>query len=67
MHLTHVQFTLFSLMKYLYPDLYYSRPLVSTKVMEQKSSYALIKNHAQKFDKFDHNTILDFLDIMNIF
>lgn len=53
-------------MKYLYPDLYYSRPLVSTKVMEQKSSYALIKNHAQKFDKFDHNTILDYAAKMNI-
>ena len=53
LHLTHGQFTLFSLMKYLYPDLYYSRPLVSTKVMEQKSSYALIKNHAQKFDKYN--------------
>ncbi len=66
LHLTHGQFTLFSLMKYLYPDLYYSRPLVSTKVMEQKSSYALIKNHAQKFDKFDHNTILDYVDKMNI-
>ena len=66
LHLTHGQFTLFSLMKYLYPDLYYSRPLVSTKVMEQKSSYALIKNHAQKFDKFDHNTILDYVAKMNI-
>ena len=66
LHLTHGQFTLFSLMKYLYPDLYYSRPLVSTKVMEQKSSYALIKNHAQKFDRFDHNTILDYVAKMNI-
>ena len=66
LHLTHGQFTLFSLMKYLYPDLYYSRPLISTKVMEQKSSYALIKNHAKKFDKFDHNTILDYISKMNI-
>ncbi len=66
LHLTHGQFTLFSMMKYLYPDLYYSRPLISTKVMEQKSSYALIKNHAQKFDKFDHNTILDYISKMNI-
>lgn len=36
------------------------------KVMEQKSSYALIKNHAQKFDKIDHNTILDYVAKMNI-
>lgn len=66
LHLTHGQFTLFSLMKYLYPDLYYSRPLISTKVMEQKSSYSLIKSHAQKYDKFDHNTILDYVAKMNI-
>lgn len=66
LHLTHGQFTLFSLMKYLYPDLYYSRPLISTKVMEQKSSYSLIKSHAQKYDKFDHNTILDYVSKMNI-
>lgn len=66
LHLTHGQFTLFSLIKYLYPDLYYSRPLISTKVMEQKGSYALIKNHAQKFDKFNHNTILDYVSKMNI-
>ena len=66
LHLTHGQFTLFSLMKYLYPDLYYSRPLISTKVMEQKGSYSLIKSHAQKYDKFDHNTILDYVSKMNI-
>lgn len=66
LHLTHGQFAMFSLIKYLYPDLYYSRPLISTKVMEQKGSYALIKNYAQKFDKFDHNTILDYVAKMNI-
>lgn len=66
LHLTHGQFALFSLMKYLYPDLYYSRPLISTKVMEQKSSYALIKKYAQKFAKFDHNIILDYIAKMNI-
>ena len=66
LHLTHGQFTLFSLIKYLYPDLYYSRPLISKKVIEYKNSYSLIKNHAQKFDKFDHNTILDYVAKMNI-
>ena len=66
LRLTHGQFTLFSLIKYLYPDLYYSRPLISTKIMEQKSSYSLIKNYVQKYDKFDHNTILDYISKMNI-
>ena len=66
LHLIHGQFALFSLMRYLYPDLYYSRPLISTKVMEQKSSYALIKNYVQKFDKFDHSIILDYIAKMNI-
>lgn len=66
LHLTHGQFTLFSLMKYIFPDLYYSRPLISNKVIEQKSSYSLIRSHVQKYDKFDHNTILDYVSKMNI-
>lgn len=66
LHLTHGQFTLFSLIKFLYPDLYYSRPLISTKVIEQKSSYALIKKYVQKFDEFNYNTILDYVSKMNI-
>lgn len=66
LHLTHGQFTLFSLMKYLYSDLYYSRPLVSKKIMNQKSSYDLIKNYILKLDKFDHNTVLNYVFKMNI-
>lgn len=66
LHLTHGQFTLFSLMKYLYSDLYYSRPLVSTKIINRKSSYDLIKSHVLKFDKFNHNTVLNYVSKMNI-
>lgn len=66
LHLSHGQYTLFSLIRHIYPNYYYSRPLISLNPLEPKSAYALIKNHVEKYDKFNHDTVLDYVAKMNI-
>ena len=60
------QFSLFSLIKYLFNDYYYSRPLISKREDFGGSSYSLIKEHVRKFEKFNMLTIQSYIAKMNI-
>lgn len=67
LNIKHGQFELFSLIKYKFgKEFYFSRPLISLDPIENKSSYSLIKNHAQKFEQFNLKTITDYTMKMNI-
>lgn len=59
-------FMLFSLMKYLFKDLYFSRPLISIDNNLEGGNDQLIKNYIRKLDRFDSKTINRYIMKMNI-
>lgn len=60
-------FELFSIIQYLYKDNYYfSRPIISLEENFTTTSYLLIKEYAERLEKFNYNDIKSYIFKMNI-
>lgn len=60
-------YELFSIIKYLFKDHYYfSRPLISTEENFSATTYSLIKEYAEKLDKFNYNDLKNYTSRMNL-
>lgn len=66
LNLSNGNFELFSLMRALYNDLYFSRPYVSKHEIENNSRYSIIRNYVTKLDVFDFKIIQDYQSKMNV-
>lgn len=62
----HGHFAMFSLMRYVFKDYYYSRPLVSRKPFEVRGGYSVIKQYVEGFERFNHRTVTEYTNRMNI-
>lgn len=60
-------YELFSILKYLYKDLYYfDRPLVSLDMISKGSTYEILKNHFQDSQEFDYGEIKKYIYDLNL-
>lgn len=66
LNLKNGHFQLFSMMKILYPEFYYHRPFISTEDSTVNTNYNVIRNHIEKFEKFNIKTVHDYERKMNI-
>ncbi|MBP3920549.1 MAG: hypothetical protein J6D28_03175 [Bacilli bacterium] len=66
LNLKNGHFQLFSMMKILYPNFYYHRPFISTEDTTVNTNYNVIRNHIEKYEKFNIKTVHDYQRKMNI-
>lgn len=66
LNLKNGHFQLFSMMKVMYPEFYYHRPFISTEDTTANTNYTVIRNHIEKYEKFNIKTIQDYQRKMNI-
>lgn len=66
LNLKNGHFQLFSMMKVMYPEFYYHRPFISTEDTTVNTNYTVIRNHIEKYEKFNIKTIQDYQRKMNI-
>lgn len=66
LNLKNGHFQLFSMMKILYPEFYYHRPFISTEDTTVNTNYSVIRNHIEKYEKFNIKTVQDYQRKMNI-
>lgn len=66
LNLKNGHFQLFSMMKILYPNYYYHRPFISMEDTIVNTNYNVIRNHIEKYEKFNIKTVHDYQQKMNI-
>lgn len=66
LNLKNGHFQLFSMMKILYPEFYYHRPFISKEDTTVNTNYNVIRNHIEKYEKFNIKTVHDYERKMNI-
>lgn len=66
LNLKNGHFQLFSMMKILYPEYYYHRPFISTEDTTVNTNYNVIRNHIEKYERFNIKTVHDYERKMNI-
>jgi hypothetical protein len=66
LNLTNGHFELFSIIRVIYNELYFSRPYISKYETDNNSRYSIIRNYITKFDVFAFKDIQDYQSKMNI-
>lgn len=64
--LTNGHFELFSIIKAIYSEFYYSRPYVFLEKDEYNTRSTIIQNYVRQFDTFNFKMILDYQSKLNI-